>query len=121
MLLFVLGFGIVGMHHVVATVQQHPGSAVAVVDDVRASADIPGASMDVPTPPGSEHGALHMCMAIVSATGALVLLMRLARWVIPAARSEFARRMRRRRRRVDRAIPLSGGRRILTQFCVLRI
>src|SRR5699024_10343900 len=93
---------------------------VAVGSSVAAdTADLTVAA-DVASPAGQGAAQLHLCLAIVSAIGALLVLFLLLRTTVPVA--GVAAWCRRRAIHIALlARPPSSGRNVLANVCVLRV
>ncbi|RZQ62545.1 hypothetical protein EWH70_19490 [Amycolatopsis suaedae] len=79
MLLCALVLGVIGMHHVAGTGGEHGASAGhAVVTDLPMPGHDPGQN-DPGAPAGSEHDALHLCLAVLGLLGTALLVLALLR------------------------------------------
>src|SRR5699024_6169840 len=89
LLLFcLLALGILGMHSVVSTAQHHHAvdtPIVGVGSSVAAGAADLTVAAEVASPAGQGSAQLHLCLAIVSAIGALLVLFLLLRTTVPVA------------------------------------
>lgn len=121
-LLFVLTFAVLGMHHLAAAPSDQLGGAVPAVGDAAAGS---ATNAHLAADPGDDaehgHGFLHLCLAILTVTGGLVLL---ARHVLFAFRpvgeaAPFGPPHTGAQR--DRYRPSPSGRTVLVRVCILRI
>lgn len=117
-LLCLLALCVTAMHHVPASGDE-PGSTVAM----SVAASVPAISADMGTgehhTPGGAHEMLHLCLAILTAIGALLLA-----WVLLARRPGAGIRTGRKCPRGSPAPerpPDRPGRTILNSLCVLRV
>lgn len=105
-LLCLLAFGLVGMHHLVAA--EHPGSSVVTVV---AQSVQPAGHQD----PGMMHDVLHLCLAVAFAGLLLGLWILLRAALTPPVARRPAGRPR------SRAPDRPCGRAVLAGLCVLRL
>jgi hypothetical protein len=123
-LLFALALCVVAMHHVGMPDSPMGGTSAPATQAMSASQIEPGpapASGDEhPGMPGDEHGLLHLCQAVLSAAGAVLLALlalgSLSRPAAPPATSAGLPGSAVPERPPDRR-----GRTVLTSLCVLRV
>ncbi|MBP2330697.1 hypothetical protein JOF56_011082 [Kibdelosporangium banguiense] len=114
LLLCLLLFGVVSMHHFVTSEAHHQSSGMTM--DAPASA--PAQHEPEQPAPSPKHDLLHLCLAVMGAIAGLLLLGLLLAMAIPVHVPSL--RPERRIQRVDRP-PKSSGRDLLSSVCVLRL
>ncbi|WP_091671434.1 hypothetical protein [Amycolatopsis marina] len=116
-LLLVIAFGVLVMHHTPASAEGHP--AIAAHAGMETSALITGTHQGQGGGEHGSHGFVHECLAVVAQVAlallAFALVLRLVRTAHVIAPGSLHRA-----RAPDRPAQ-AGGRSILTSLCVLRV